>query len=178
MRHPLWQAVAACWVVVLSTQAQEPRYQRELDKDISAFQEQQQAMEELMARQLPLLRQAVADLQMLNEQVTSLATRLSYRQRVPAIRDSALYVLNRLRRQNQTISRQAGLMYQDWFQYHRLVEAVFTRYGELLAIDNVDSNLRGFIERYREVFALLELVFSRSQAIYQESEFLLNAKLY
>lgn len=142
-----------------------------------SFIEKRSDMYKLLQVHLPRLRQLEADMARNEGYMASIDSIMSYRSNVIPYRDSCLSALGRIRGFNTALMRQVQQMYFEWLPYNRELMAVHTRYGELLVRGQRDTELEEFLLLYREEIFLMEMLAARHRNLYNETEFILNAKL-
>ncbi|MDX2062166.1 MAG: hypothetical protein SFY70_03825 [Bacteroidia bacterium] len=145
--------------------------------DTVAFRDKQLAMQRLIAKQLPHLDALEQRLKGYAAGLGALDSILSYRAAGAVYQDSALRVMVRVRSFLKQVELEVKAMHFEWLPLQRELMAVHAKYGELWAIGRLDPSLKETIEAYRALYSRLQLLLAYREYLYNESEFLLNAKL-
>ena len=144
---------------------------------LSNFSEEERKIIELANRQMPQLTRIEATLGRVEEQLAAWEDTLAYQKKIPIYRDKALRDVASLRRQNDNAYDQLKELNMQWFQHHRPLMAVYTRFGELKIRGNINEQLKTFLRKHREVMHKMEAVLLTINDNYIQADFLLNSKL-
>jgi hypothetical protein len=150
---------------------------KKFDPNITAFKSLQQEMGSLIAFQIPKLEGMDQQLSKNEKDLQHISELFEYRKNIVLYRDSAMRVLVRVRKFHNQAVDQIHQLHFAWQPYNRDLMSVFTRYGELSALNKSDLSLKEFIFEYRRLYGLMDILLRRLQDTYNESEFLLNSKL-
>jgi len=144
---------------------------------ITSFKSKEDDMRALIAQQKPLLEQMQRQVALVTVDLKSWEDTLQVRDNVPRFRDQAMMEVAALRRTNDQMYEQLRELNMQWFTYSRHIMAVYTRYGELLARDQVDDSLKDFLVRHREIIFQMEDLLALLKENNVLADFLLNARL-
>jgi len=147
------------------------------DMNITSFVDKQNEMLELIKNQLPKMAKHETKLQQNYKSVMSLADQLAYSKNILKIRDSAQTVIVNVVNSTNTLHVELMKLNLEWFKYNKDLMAVYTRYGELKIVNNIDENLKKFLVEYRLWLDTMEKLLKLVTDIKNESDFLLNSKL-
>jgi hypothetical protein len=147
------------------------------DESATPFTEKQVAMLDLMVKQKPKYVRHGEALSRLSAEVLQISELLKSQRGAQQYRDSGQKAVNRIRKNTDRIQAQIQDLYFEWVRYEREIMAVYTRYGELKAVDKHDANLRSFVVQHREFILELESLKQKLKDIYNECEYLLTTKL-
>lgn len=172
------------WIICLSAQVTPPagdtKYRnanRNVDSLAGGFGAKQTEMLALLDRQLPRLDKMEETLRFQEQAVYGIDSVMKVPRRIAVVRDSAMNLLVRVRKTNDVVRRQLRDLHFEWFAYSLDLQAVYTRYGELISLRRDDDGLREFYRRYRDHFFRMQGMVRRADDVYNTSEYLLNAKL-
>jgi hypothetical protein len=157
----------------LHVEAQPPK----TEESATPFTDKQVAMLDLMTKQKPKYMRHSEGLSRLSSEVLQISELLKSQRGAQQYRDSGQKAVNRIRKSTDRIQAQIQDLYFEWVKYEREIMAVYTRYGELKAIDKQDANLRSFVVQHREFILDLESLKQKLKDIYNECEYLLTTKL-
>lgn len=151
--------------------------QEEEDPGISRFDDKERQIAELIQRQKPQLKNIEQRVDAAMAELKRWEDTLKYREKIPQYRDQALVEVSQYRRQVEKAYEKLQELYFDWFRHTRHIMAVYTRYGELIAREEVDEDLKAFLKMHRDfVFQMEDLLIRINDALVQ-ADFLLNSKL-
>lgn len=145
--------------------------------DTTDFDSKQRAMVRLFYKQLPRIAQLEDKMQAYRTGLVAMDSLLSYPANVEAYQDSALRVMLHVRNFLAEVEREVRYMHYEWLPLQQDLMAVHTKYGELWVTGRADKNLQRVIQAYRQLYARMQELLKQRAFLFNESEFLLNAKL-
>ncbi|MCS6904573.1 MAG: hypothetical protein RML72_02885 [Bacteroidia bacterium] len=147
------------------------------DENPSSFKGKQKEMLALIEKQKPRLAEMTQKVEAYHKRVLQFDELLKIPKNVKIYRDSAQKALVNIRKSNDAVLRELHALYFEWFPYTRHLSSVYTRYGEMKAKNITEESLTAFLIAHREIIASIEHISKKIKDIYNDCDFLLNAKL-
>lgn len=154
-----------------------PRYKIPHVVELNSFDDKRKAMDELIKKQTPRLQQLYLKVEANEKRLMPISDILKYPKNINQYRDTSIKVLTEIRIINDEVSEEMRELHFDWLPYTMYLMAVYTRYGELMAVNKADEPLKQFIVAYRKLFELNTSISAKLRDIYNECDYLINAKL-
>lgn len=132
---------------------------------------------DLMNRQKPNMKRMEDQLNLYWKGVQEVSALVAKERDVPKYRDEALTRLVDLRKKTDQVRLQVLELVFEWTAHNANLMAVYTRYGEMLGKGSTDESLREFLIAYRDWMKRLDAQKTLIKDIYNECDYLLNAKL-
>lgn len=158
-----------------SSKTTKPKTER--DKNITSFQEKQDAILNLIAEQKPTLQKILSNVEHHYKILAEWSELLRSPKKVEQYRYEARDSIYNIRKYTDKELTRLKNLYIQWHPFSYDLMAVFTRYGELLALEKVDDKLKQFILAYREHHQLIANILKKCEDIDNECGYLLDNKL-
>lgn len=168
--------LAGLWLLGLSLASGNAWAQNE-PNTVTSFSDKVASMIQLIDYQLPrynLIEKKISDTYV---EMNKLSELLMYPANIPIYRDTALKTCVAMRKAADDARQKVMELNLEWYKKQYDLMAVYTRYGEMLAINVKDAELTKFLARYRELLDKVGVVLKKIQDVYNETDFLLNSKL-
>jgi hypothetical protein len=158
-----------------SSKVQKPKPER--DKNITSFQEKQDAIQQLIEQQKIPLEKILSNVEHHQKILAQWSELLRSPKKVEQYRYEARDSIYNIRKYVDKELNKLKDMYIKWQPYTYDMMAVFTRYGELLVLEKVDEKLKKFILAYREHNDTISKILKIVEDITNECTYLLDSKL-
>lgn len=150
---------------------------QERDKNITSFQEKQDAIMKLIEQQKGPLDKILLTVEHHQKILSQWSELLRSPKKVEQYRYEARDSIYNIRKYVDKELTKLKDLYIKWQPYTYEVMAVFTRYGELLVLEKVDENLKKMILAYREHNDKITKILHIAEDINNECSYLLDSKL-
>ncbi len=158
-----------------TSKVKKPKQER--DKDITSFQEKQDAIMQLIEQQKTPLEKILMTVEHHQKILAQWSELLRSPKKVEQYRYEARDSVYNIRKYVDKELIKLKDLYIKWQPFTYDLMAVFTRYGELLVLEKVDEKLKKMIIAYREHNDKIDKILKISEDINNECSYLLDSKL-
>ncbi len=150
---------------------------QERDKNITSFQEKQDAIIQLIEQQKAPLDKILVTVEHHQKILAQWSDLLRSPKKVEQYRYEARDSVYNIRKYVDKELTKLKDLYIKWQPFSYDLMAVFTRYGELLVLEKVDEKLKKMILAYREHTDKITKILNIAEDINNECGYLLDSKL-
>lgn len=158
-----------------SSNVQKPKQER--DKNITSFQEKQDAILQLIEQQKEPINKILITVEHHQKILAQWSDLMRIPKKVEQYRYEARDSIYNIRKYVDKEMVKLKDLYIKWQPFTYELMAIFTRYGELLVLEKVDEKLKKFIMAYREHNDKIDKILKISEDITNECSYLLDSKL-
>jgi hypothetical protein len=146
-------------------------------EEMTAFKEKQRDLMQLMQSQTAKIKQLTDELARYRRQTDGILNAVKYPNKIPFIRDSATALITKVRINTTQVSNKLGELCIEFSLKNRDLTAIYTRFGEMKAVNKTDKELTLFLQQHRAFMFLVEETTQKLTELLNDCDFLLTSKL-